>query len=139
MLSYILPTLILLPLGGSLLLSFVPSSSKGAVKVGGLLISSLNFIISLFTWILFDPSSAKFQFVYEAPWLGTSNIYMILGVDGISIFFVILSAFLVPLCLLCGWQSIERQKEYVIAFLVLESVMIAVFCLLDLFLFYIFF
>nr|YP_009647058.1 NADH dehydrogenase subunit 4 [Chloropicon mariensis]QBX98703.1 NADH dehydrogenase subunit 4 [Chloropicon mariensis] len=139
MLSYILPTLILLPLGGSLLLSFVPSSSKGAIKVGGLLISSLNFIISLFTWILFDPSSAKFQFVYEAPWLGTSNIYMILGVDGISIFFVILSAFLVPLCLLCGWQSIERQKEYVIAFLVLESVMIAVFCLLDLFLFYIFF
>ncbi len=139
MLSYLLPTLILLPLGGSLLLSFVPSSSEKLIKVGGLLISSLTFLLSLFAWIFFDPSSTKFQFVYEAPWLGTSNIYLILGIDGISLFFVILSAFLIPICLLAGWQSIERQKEYVIAFLVLEALMISVFCLLDLFLFYVFF
>lgn len=120
-------------------MSFVPATSEKVLKVGGLLISSLTFILSLFAWILFDPSSTKFQFVYDAPWLGTSNIHLILGIDGISLFFVILTTFLIPLCLLAGWQSIEKQKEYVIAFLVLEALTISVFCLLDLFLFYVFF
>ena len=139
MVSYLLPSLILLPLVGSVILFFVPSSSVKTIRVGGLLISSATFMLSLLAWVFFDPSSTKFQFVYEAPWLGTSNIYLILWIDGISLFFVVLSAFLIPLCLLAGWESIERQKEYVIAFLVLEALMIAVFCLLDLFLFYVFF
>lgn len=139
MLSNLLPTLILLPLVGSLLISFVPASSERTLKVGGLVISSLTFILSLFAWIFFDPSSTKFQFVYDAPWLGTSNIHLILGIDGISLFFVILTTFLIPLCLLAGWKSIEKQKEYVIAFLVLEALTLSVFCLLDLFLFYVFF
>ena len=139
MVSYLLPTLILPPLVGSIILLFVPSSSVTAIRVLGLLTSSGTFILSLVAWVLFDPSSTKFQFVYEAPWSGTSNIYLILGIDGISLFFVVLTAFLIPLCLLCGWESIERQKEYVIAFLVLEALTISVFCLLDLFLFYVFF
>ena len=139
MLSNLLPTLILLPLVGSLLISFMPASSERAIKVGGLVISSLTFILSLFAWIFFDPSSTKFQFVYDAPWLGTSNIHLILGIDGISLFFVILTTFLIPICLLAGWKSIEKQKEYVIAFLVLEALTLSVFCLLDLFLFYVFF
>jgi proton-translocating NADH-quinone oxidoreductase chain M len=139
MLSNLLPTLILLPLVGSLLISFMPASSERAIKVGGLVISSLTFILSLFAWIFFDPSSTKFQFVYDAPWLGTSNIHLILGIDGISLFFVILTTFLIPICLLAGWESIEKQKEYVIAFLVLEALTLSVFCLLDLFLFYVFF
>ena len=125
MVSYLLPTLILPPLVGSIILLFVPSSSVTAIRVLGLLTSSGTFILSLVAWVLFDPSSTKFQFVYEAPWLGTSNIYLILGIDGISLFFVVLTAFLIPLCLLCGWESIERQKEYVIAFLVLEALMIS--------------
>jgi proton-translocating NADH-quinone oxidoreductase chain M len=139
MLSNLLPTLILLPLVGSLLISFMPASSERAIKVGGLVISSLTFILSLFAWIFFDPSSTKFQFVYDAPWLGTSNIHLILGIDGISLFFVILTTFLIPICLLAGWESIEKQKEYVIAFLVLEALTLSVFCLLDPFLFYVFF
>lgn len=139
MLSNLLPTLILLPLVGSLVISFMPASSERAIKVGGLVISSLTFILSLFAWIFFDPSSTKFQFVYDAPWLGTSNIHLILGIDGISLFFVILTTFLIPICLLAGWESIEKQKEYVIAFLVLEALTLSVFCLLDLFLFYVFF
>jgi proton-translocating NADH-quinone oxidoreductase chain M len=139
MLSNLLPTLVLLPLVGSLLISFMPASSERAIKVGGLVISSLTFILSLFAWIFFDPSSTKFQFVYDAPWLGTSNIHLILGIDGISLFFVILTTFLIPICLLAGWESIEKQKEYVIAFLVLEALTLSVFCLLDLFLFYVFF
>jgi proton-translocating NADH-quinone oxidoreductase chain M len=139
MLSNLLPTLILLPLVGSLVISFMPASSERAIKVGGLVISSLTFILSLFAWIFFDPSSTKFQFVYDAPWLGTSNIHLILGIDGISLFFVILTTFLIPICLLAGWKSIEKQKEYVIAFLVLEALTLSVFCLLDLFLFYVFF
>jgi proton-translocating NADH-quinone oxidoreductase chain M len=117
----------------------MPASSERAIKVGGLVISSLTFILSLFAWIFFDPSSTKFQFVYDAPWLGTSNIHLILGIDGISLFFVILTTFLIPICLLAGWKSIEKQKEYVIAFLVLEALTLSVFCLLDLFLFYVFF
>jgi proton-translocating NADH-quinone oxidoreductase chain M len=139
MLSNLLPTLVLLPLVGSLLISFMPASSERAIQVGGLVISSLTFILSLFAWIFFDPSSTKFQFVYDAPWLGTSNIHLILGIDGISLFFVILTTFLIPICLLAGWKSIEKQKEYVIAFLVLEALTLSVFCLLDLFLFYVFF
>jgi proton-translocating NADH-quinone oxidoreductase chain M len=139
MLSNLLPTLVLLPLVGSLVISFMPASSERAIKVGGLVISSLTFILSLFAWIFFDPSSTKFQFVYDAPWLGTSNIHLILGIDGISLFFVILTTFLIPICLLAGWKSIEKQKEYVIAFLVLEALTLSVFCLLDLFLFYVFF
>jgi proton-translocating NADH-quinone oxidoreductase chain M len=139
MLSNLLPTLILLPLVGSLVISFMPASSERAIKVGGLVISSLTFILSLFAWIFFDPSTTKFQFVYDAPWLGTSNIHLILGIDGISLFFVILTTFLIPICLLAGWKSIEKQKEYVIAFLVLEALTLSVFCLLDLFLFYVFF
>lgn len=139
MLSNLLPTLVLLPLVGSLLISFMPASSERAIKVGGLVISSLTFILSLFAWIFFDPSTTKFQFVYDAPWLGTSNIHLILGIDGISLFFVILTTFLIPICLLAGWKSIEKQKEYVIAFLVLEALTLSVFCLLDLFLFYVFF
>jgi NADH:ubiquinone oxidoreductase subunit 4 (subunit M) len=126
MLSNLLPTLILLPLVGSLVISFMPASSERAIKVGGLVISSLTFILSLFAWIFFDPSTTKFQFVYDAPWLGTSNIHLILGIDGISLFFVILTTFLIPICLLAGWKSIEKQKEYVIAFLVLEALTLSV-------------
>ena len=100
MVSYLLPTLILLPLVGSIILLFVPSSSVTAIRVLGLLTSSGTFILSLVAWVLFDPSSTKFQFVYEAPWLGTSNIYLILGIDGISLFFVVLTAFLIPICVL---------------------------------------
>ncbi len=97
-----------------------------------------TFGLSLLIWINFDPANPGFQFVEEAAWLGPIKYKM--GVDGISMLFVILTTFLMPLCILASWESVqERVKEYMIAFLLLETLMIGVFCALDLVLFYLFF
>jgi len=98
-----------------------------------------TFALSLFLWWSFDPTTADFQFVEDRAWLG-ENIRYKMGVDGISVLFVVLTAFLMPICVLASWESIStRVKEYMIAFLVLETLMIGVFCALDLVLFYLFF
>jgi proton-translocating NADH-quinone oxidoreductase chain M len=90
--------------------------------------------------VLFDRSTAKFQFVETFLWIPSSNLHFVLGVDGISLFFVLLTTLLVPLCLLGSWESVKvYTKEYVIAFLVMESLLLLVFTILDLLLFYVFF
>jgi proton-translocating NADH-quinone oxidoreductase chain M len=99
-----------------------------------------SFVLSTFLWVLFDRSTAKFQFVEEFLWIPSSNINFFIGVDGISLFFVLLTTLLVPLCLLASWNSVKIYvKEYMIAFLVMESLLVIVFCILDLLLFYVFF
>ena len=96
--------------------------------------------LSLGVWIAFDPSTARFQFVEQADWLPAYGIGYHMGVDGISLFFVLLSTFLTPLCVLASWEAIKtRVREYMVAFLVLETMMIGMFCALDYVLFYIFF
>ncbi len=96
-------------------------------------------MLALFLWFSFDGSSADFQFVEKSEWLG-NNINYHMGVDGISMFFVVLTAFLMPFCILASWKAIEtRVREYMIAFLILETLMIGVFCALDLVVFYLFF
>ena len=86
----------------------------------------------------FDPANAGFQFLEEIPWFAGLDYRM--GVDGISVLFVLLTAFLLPLCIVSSWKSIEKRVlEYMIAFLVLESLVIGVFCALDLVVFYLFF
>jgi NADH-quinone oxidoreductase subunit M len=101
--------------------------------------TTITFIVTLVLWSMFDPTAPGFQFEEKYPWLG-GNINYHLGVDGISLPFVILTAFLMPLCILASWTSIEtRVKEYMVAFLVLETLMIGVFVSLDLVLFYLFF
>ncbi|ABS64820.1 proton-translocating NADH-quinone oxidoreductase, chain M [Parvibaculum lavamentivorans DS-1] len=98
-----------------------------------------TFLVSLYIWWKFDPTTADFQFVQQTEWLGGAINYH-MGVDGISMLFVILTTFLMPACILASWTSINtRVKEYMIAFLVLETLMIGVFCALDLVLFYLFF
>ncbi|HSM42091.1 MAG TPA: NADH-quinone oxidoreductase subunit M, partial [Afifellaceae bacterium] len=95
--------------------------------------------ISLWIWIGFDFDNPGFQFVEDADLFGSLFDYR-MGIDGISMLFVILTTFLMPLCILASWTAIqERVKEYMIAFLVLETLMIGVFCALDLVLFYVFF
>ncbi len=102
--------------------------------------SLITFRYSLFFWIQFDNFTAKFQFVKTIRWLPYPNIHFYIGIDGISLFFVVLTTFLIPICILVGWSSIKSYKrEYMIAFLICESFMIAVFCMLDLLLFYVFF
>ncbi len=98
-----------------------------------------TFFLSLFLWIDFDVTTADFQFVEKHEWLG-GNITYHMGVDGISMLFVILTTFLMPLCILASWEAITtRVKDYMIAFLVLETLMVGVFSALDLVLFYLFF
>ncbi|HJP20157.1 MAG TPA: NADH-quinone oxidoreductase subunit M [Alphaproteobacteria bacterium] len=99
----------------------------------------ITFVVSLLLWTGFDNSTAAFQFVEKKAWISDGIAYH-LGVDGISMLFVILTTFLMPLCILASWRAIEtRVKEYMVAFLVLETMMIGVFCALDFVVFYLFF
>ncbi|HEY8618039.1 NADH-quinone oxidoreductase subunit M [Phenylobacterium sp.] len=97
-----------------------------------------TFLLSILLVVQFDPANPGFQFVEDVPWFAGISYRM--GVDGISVLFVLLTAFLMPLCIAASWRSIEnRVPEYMIAFLVLETLVIGVFCALDIVLFYIFF
>jgi NADH-quinone oxidoreductase subunit M len=102
--------------------------------------SLITLALALMVWANFNPGTAAFQLEEKAVWIPAFNITYHLGVDGISVFFVLLSAFLTPLCVLASWRAItERVKEYMIAFLVLETLMIGMFAALDIVLFYLFF
>jgi NADH-quinone oxidoreductase subunit M len=104
--------------------------------------SLLVFALSLLLWIQFDPNTADFQFVERADWvtLGGFKFTYHMGIDGISLFFVLLSTFLTLLSILSAWEAIQfRVKEFMIAFLVLETLMVGIFCALDFVLFYMFF
>lgn len=138
----ILSTVTFLPLVGALLILLVRGDDDIArrnIRNVALWTTIVTFVVSLFIWIGFDTQVAGFQMVEDAALAdGIFNYKM--GVDGISMLFVILTTLLMPLCILASWTSIDKRlKEYMIAFLVLEALMIGVFCALDLVLFYIFF
>jgi NADH-quinone oxidoreductase subunit M len=138
----ILSLVTFLPLVGVLLILFINDDSENArrnIRAIALLTTTFTFLISLFIWTGFDNSQAGFQFVEKVAWLDSGISYH-MGVDGISMLFVILTTFLMPLCILASWESIEKRvKAYMIAFLLLETLMIGVFCALDIVLFYVFF
>ena len=99
-----------------------------------------TFLISLLIWVKFDPSTANFQMMESIEWIEGTNIGYRMGVDGISMFFVLLSTLLTPICILASWEAIEhRVREYMVAFLILETMMVGMFCALDILVFYIFF
>ena len=136
----ILLYILLIPLLGSAILVATPYNKKDLLKKIALNCSCLTFIFSLFLWICFDKSRGIFQFVAHMLWINNLNLNIKLGIDGISLFFILLTTLLIPLCLLVSWTSIKRNlKEYLIAFLILEFFLIGVFCVLDLLFFYIFF
>ena len=130
-----------LPLIGAIvLLVFLRGEDEAATrnaKLLALFTTTATFLLSLFIYFGFDPANTGFQFVEESPWLGGLTYKM--GVDGISVLFVMLTTVLMPLVIAASWEVKTRVKEYMIAFLVLETLMIGVFCALDLVLFYIFF
>jgi NADH-quinone oxidoreductase subunit M len=138
----ILSTVTFLPLVGAFLIMMIRDEGEAArrnIRNVALLTTVFTFVLSLFIWIGFDNNYAGFQFVENVPWLDSGIAYH-MGVDGISMLFVILTTFLMPLCVLASWESVQsRVKEYMIAFLILETLMIGVFCALDLVLFYVFF
>jgi NADH-quinone oxidoreductase subunit M len=127
-----------LPLAGAFFIAFLSPQAHQNIRYVALWTTLLTFAVSLMIWWGFDASNASFQFIEERAWLGPLRYKM--GVDGISVLFVVLTAFLMPIAVLASWDPVRvRVKEYMIAFLVLETLMIGVFCALDLFLFYIFF
>ncbi|WP_135078018.1 NADH-quinone oxidoreductase subunit M [Terasakiella sp. SH-1] len=140
----LLSVITFLPLVGvAMLLLFVrgdvKDDSKSAKQIA-LLTSVFTFIISLGLWTGFDHSTADFQFVEKAEWLPGVDVNYHMGVDGISVLFVLLSTLLTPICILSAWEAVTtRTKEYMISFLILETMMIGMFCALDMMLFYIFF
>nr|YP_010015206.1 NADH dehydrogenase subunit 4 [Wiesnerella denudata]QIA59806.1 NADH dehydrogenase subunit 4 [Wiesnerella denudata]QOI14339.1 NADH dehydrogenase subunit 4 [Wiesnerella denudata] len=132
--------LILLPLLGSLIILVIPNSRVRLIRGITIWTSLITFLYSIFFWIRFENDTAKFQFVETIRWLPYSNINFYIGIDGISLFFVILTTFLTPICILVGFYSVKSyKKEYMIAFFICESFLIAVFCSLDLLIFYVFF
>jgi len=133
------------PLVGALLiLALVHGDDQEVVarnaRFTALWTSLITFALSLFVWFGFERGTAEFQFVEEANWIPEFGIVYRLGVDGISMPFVLLSTLLTPLCILHSWDAVKvRVKEYMIAFLVLETLMVGMFSALDLFVFYVFF
>nr|WDY31120.1 NADH dehydrogenase subunit 4 [Cuscuta australis]WDY31147.1 NADH dehydrogenase subunit 4 [Cuscuta campestris]WKF19595.1 NADH dehydrogenase subunit 4 [Cuscuta gronovii]DAZ85741.1 TPA_asm: NADH-ubiquinone oxidoreductase chain 4 [Cuscuta campestris]DAZ89643.1 TPA_asm: NADH-ubiquinone oxidoreductase subunit 4 [Cuscuta australis] len=130
--------LLLCPVLGSITPLFIPNSRIRPIRLIGLCASLITFLYPPVLWIQFDPSTAKSQFVESIRWLPYENINFYLGIDGISLFFVILTTFLIPICILVGWSGMRSYgKEYITASLIREFLMIAVFCMLDLLLFYV--
>ncbi len=132
------------PLIGALAILIVrhddPEVVANNARSVALFVSSAVFLLSLILWFGFDRTTADFQFVEKLAWMDDFGISYHMGVDGISVLFVLLTTLLTPICILASWTAIkERVKEYMISFLVLETFMIGMFCALDLFVFYIFF
>ena len=136
----LLTSLLLTPIFGvvAILVNRENGISLTNIKIIALSTSILNFFISLVIFILFDFSTNQFQFVQEYHEISYFDFY--LGVDGLSIYFILLTTIIIPISLLSNWKSISKDVEsYVIIILLLETLLLAVFLVLDILLFYIFF
>ncbi|MFZ0539636.1 MAG: Fe-S-binding domain-containing protein, partial [Candidatus Sulfotelmatobacter sp.] len=132
--SIILTLVTFLPLAGGLLLVMFPRRDRD-IRIFALVISLLTFVLSLHLPVYFHRGQSEFQFQVDRQWVSTPNIHYHMGIDGISLWLVVLTTFLTPLCVLISWNSIhERVKEFFILLLILETALIGVFTSLDLFL-----
>jgi NADH-quinone oxidoreductase subunit M len=140
----LLSIVIFLPLFGVLAVLACGASTTAQkvrnIRNVALLASGATFAVSLLLWTGFDPGHSGFQFVENRPWFPAFGIGYHVGLDGISLFFVLLSTLLTPICILASWETIQhRVREYMIAFLTLETFMVGMFAALDTVLFYVFF
>lgn len=139
---YLLSLITFLPLAGAVVICMAQGETEAVARnarYAALWTTSVTLLLALFMWSQLDSNAVGFQFVEDFSWLG-GNIRYRMGVDGVSAPFIVLTAALMPLCVLASWTSIEKRvKEYMIAFLVLETLLIGVFCALDLVVFYLFF
>ena len=131
--NFILSSLILLPFFGIILILF--NNNLVFIRFIALIISVEIFILSIFLWFLFDKSTSSFQYCEILVW---DFHEILLGIDGISLFFILLTTFLIPLCILFFWDNLLFIKEYLIIFLILECFLIFLFSTLDLLTFFIF-
>jgi NADH-quinone oxidoreductase subunit M len=135
---YILTLVTFVPLGGALLLMLLLRRERD-IRIFSLLVSLLTFGLSLHLPVHFHRGEAGFQFAIDQQWISSPNIHYHMGIDGISLWLVVLTTFLTPLCVLISWHSVhDRVKEFFVLLLILETAMIGVFTALDLFLFYFF-
>jgi NADH-quinone oxidoreductase subunit M len=135
----VLTSLVLLPIVGAVLVALLGRERDGLARQIALAVSLVTFGVSLVMWAKFDPASAAYQFEERHAWLPDFGVSYHLGIDGISLWLVVLTTFLTPISLLCSWESIEERVPAFLAFmLALEAAMIGVFVSLDLFLFYVF-
>jgi NADH-quinone oxidoreductase subunit M len=135
---YIVSLVTFAPLAGALLLTILPRRDRD-IRVIAFLVSIVTFGLSLHLPVHFHRGLPGFQFEIDKPWIASPNIHYHMGIDGISIWLVVLTTFLTPLCVLISWKSVhDRVKEFFILLLVLETALIGVFTSLDLFLFYFF-
>jgi len=143
MTSHILSLVTFLPLAGVVAILCLRGADADVARNArwiALYVSLADLAVAIGVWALFDPSRGDFQMVEEARWLPGFNIAYRVGIDGLSVFFVLLSSFLTPICIVSAWTAVQnRVREYMIAFLVLETMMVGTFCALDLFMFYMFF
>src|SRR5438309_117661 len=136
--SIILTLVTFTPLAGALLLMLLPRRDRD-IRIFSLVISLLTFILSLHLPVYFHRSLPGFQYEVDKQWISSPNIHYHMGIDGISLWLLVLTTFLTPLCVLISWKSVhERVKEFFIILLILETALIGVFTSLDLFLFYFF-
>ncbi len=136
--SSILTLVTFAPLVGALLLVFFPRRDRD-IRIFSLVFSLLTFLLSLHLPVHFHRGLPGFQFSVDRPWISSPNIHYHMGIDGISLWLVVLTTFLTPLCVLISWHSVrDRVKEFFILLLILETALIGVFTSLDLFLFYFF-
>jgi NADH-quinone oxidoreductase subunit M len=139
--EYLLSILTFLPLAGAGLILFCKPNSDGGdnIKQAALWISLAVLGLSLFMLAKFDTTTATMQFIELTPWIKAFNINYYMGVDGISVLFIVLTALLTPICILVSWRSINTKiSQYMASFLALECFVIGVFCALDFALFYVF-
>ena len=139
----ILSAITFLPLVGALFILMIRGEAEVVARQSryvALWTTLFTFVLSLLIWFQFEAGTANFQFEERFDWLPQYRISYHMGVDGISMLFVILATFLTPLCILASWESIQKQvREFMIAFLILETMMVGMFCAMDMVLFYVFF
>ncbi len=135
----ILTFVIFFPLAGAIILALLKAENAGAIKLLALTFSTVEFIGSLYLFFKFDPDTHLMQFVQKSEWIGELGINYYLGIDGISLFLVLITTFLAPICILASWTAIQRStRGFFASLLLLEAGMLGVFCALDMFLFFVF-
>ena len=143
LIDYLLSVVTFTPLLGAAVILFVRGDEAVVARNAravALFVSVAVFLLSLVLWFNFDKNSADFQFMEKSFWVPSLGLTYSLGVDGISVLFVLLATFLTPICILSSFGAVEKRvKEYMIAFLVLETMMVGMFAALDIVMFYIFF
>ena len=137
--SYILTLMIFFPLAGMVTIFCLPRQAADLVKWTALAFTLPAFFLGIWLYQSFDTTTADLQFVVNVPWIKSFNIRYFVGVDGISISMVLLTAILCPICILASWNIERAQKGYFALFLLLDTAMTGVFCAMDFFLFFLFF